>query len=211
MAFTTATGRSSGPEVTVLAGPSWNGSVGLSAADALHRAGARVRVITVGPPRSPMQVASLLEQGLEVIALDDHPLDDTDGPGGIVVDAMLGIGSQPPLQGRPARAASWLRRHDVPVIAVELPSGLSPDAGVLGPCVTADVTVALGLPTRACAEPAAQPFLGDLHLADVGFGADTWRRVGVRAVPDDLYGTGGLIRLREDAATSDAGTPRQTD
>jgi hydroxyethylthiazole kinase-like uncharacterized protein yjeF len=201
--------RAPGP-ITVLAGPSSNGSAGLVAARLLATAGREVAVITVGPPRIPAQTHLLRDLGIEVVALERHPLDDTAGPGALVVDAMLGVGSRPPMHGRPAAVAQWLRRHDVAVLAVDVPSGLSPDRGLRGPCVTADVTVALGLPTAACAEPGAQAFLGDLHVADLGVPAEAWRAIGVGGVPGDLFSAGPLVRLMVDAVAGDAGTPLQT-
>lgn len=202
--------RSAGP-VTVLAGPSSNGSVGLVTARLLAEQGTEVRVVTVGSPRRSELVRELVDLGVVVIPLEDHPLGDGATPGILVVDAMLGIGAQPPLAGRPAAAALWLRRHDVPVISIDLPSGLSADGGLLGPCVTADVTVALGLPTRACEDPGAQAFLGDLHLADIGATPAEWRAAGAVAVPGDVFAGGPLVRLTVGAAAGDAGTPLQTD
>jgi hydroxyethylthiazole kinase-like uncharacterized protein yjeF len=197
--------------ITVLAGPSSNGAGGLVAARILAAAGRCVAVITVGPPRRPAQTHLLRDLGVEIIALEEHPLDDAAVPGVLVIDAMLGVGSRPPLHGRPAAVAGWLRRHDVSVLALDIPSGLSPDQGLRGPCVTADVTVALGLPTVACGEPGAQAFLGDLHLADLGIPARAWSEVGVLGVPDDLFAEGPLVRLMVEAAAGDAGTPLQTD
>jgi len=205
-----AAGRRPQGPITVLAGPSSNGAGGLVAARLLAAAGHDVAVITVGPPRLPAQTHLLRDLGIDVITLEQHPLDDTSTPGTLVVDAMLGVGARPPLHGRPAAVALWLRRHDVPVLAVDVPSGLSPDRGLRGPCVTADVTVALGLPTAACAEPGAQAFLGDLHLADLGIPAAAWAAVGVPEVPADLFAEGGLLRLVVEAVAGDAGTPLQT-
>ncbi len=209
-AMLAASGRSDAGPLTVLAGPSSNGTVGLAVAAALAVAGRDVRVVTVGPPRAPDRLVTLEGAGIAVMGLDDHPLDDATGPGGLVLDAMLGIGQQPPLHGRPERAARWLRRHDVLVLAVDLPSGLSADEGLRGPCVTADVTVALGLPTAACADAATQPFLGDLYVADLGLTPGTWAEVGVDDVPADLFARGPLVRLVDDAVATDAGTPLQT-
>ncbi len=199
----------SGP-IAVLAGPSSNGSGGLVAARLLAAAGLQVEVITVGPPRIPAQTHLLRDLGVPVVALEEHPLDDAASPGRLVIDAMLGVGSRPPMHGRPAAVAGWLRRHDVPVVAVDAPSGLSADRGLRGPCVTADVTVALGLPTTACAEPGAQAFLGDLHLADLGIPAQAWERAGVIGVPSGLFTAGPLVRLMVLDAPGDAGTPLQT-
>jgi hydroxyethylthiazole kinase-like uncharacterized protein yjeF len=197
--------------VTVLAGPSANGSAGLAAAQVLARADVPVTVVTVGAPRQPARLHELRALGVHVATVDEHPLDDTTDPGVLVLDAILGVGARPPLRGGPDAVARWLRRHDVPVIAVELPSGLSADRGLEGACLTADVTVALGLPTLACREPVTQPFLGDLHVADLGIDAATWHAAGVHGVPTDLFREGPLVRLVADARGADAGTPLQTE
>jgi hydroxyethylthiazole kinase-like uncharacterized protein yjeF len=195
--------------VTVLAGDSSNGAAGLVAARLLAAGGAQVEAVTVGSPRFPEQVRGLRDAGVEVTALPADGLTDDVAPGEVVVDAMLGIGTDPPLQDLPARAASWLRRHDVPVVAVELPTGLAADDGLHGPCVTADVTVALGLPTHGLREAVVHPYVGDLYLADLGIPPAAWRAVGVEVAPDGLFGRGPLVRLTAEAHATDAGTPDQ--
>ncbi len=188
--------------VTVLAGPSTNGAVGLAAAAALAASGRSVEVVLLGEPSLAHQWADLVASGAIV-------RDVPDGPGEVVVDAMLGAAGRPPLAGRPASALRWLRRHDVPVLAVEVPSGLDAATGPRGDCVTADATVALGLPLAACGLPSAQVFLGDLVVADVGALPADWERVGLAGVPADLFAGGALLRLSEGAAGGDAGTPLQ--
>lgn len=197
--------------VTVLAGPSSNGMGGLAAARLLVSAGVEVEVLTVGPARVPAQTHVLRDAGVRVTPIETHPLDDASGPGVLVLDAMLGVGSRPPMHGRPAEVARWLRRHDVPVIALDLPSGLLADEGLCGPTVTADVTVTLGLPTLACEAAATQVFLGDVHLVDLGIPCAAWVEVGVAGVPRDLFAVGPLVRLVTGLVAGDAGTPLQTD
>ncbi len=193
--------------VTVLAGPSSNGAAGLAAARILAGTGAQVTVLTVGPPRLPAQTHMLRDAGVQVRAVTGDDLGDDTDPGDLVVDAMLGVGAEPPLRDLPDAAASWLRRFACAIVAVDLPSGLAADAGARGPCVTADVTVALGLPTLALREEVVQPYLGDLYVADLGIPTAAWRSVGVEA-PPELFAGGQLVRLLADAV-SDAATPDQ--
>lgn len=193
-----------GGPITVLAGPATNGAVGLAAAAVLAGAGREVAVVPVGPPRDPGAEAAARAAGAAV-----RP--DPGAPGAVVVDAVLASGAVPPLEGAAVAAVRWLRRHDVPVLAVELPSGLGAASGPAGTCVSADATVALGLPLAACAVPAAQVFLGDLVVADLGLDTAAWAAAGITGVPDDLFAGGALVRLTEDAAGGDAGTPLQVD
>jgi hydroxyethylthiazole kinase-like uncharacterized protein yjeF len=184
--------------VTVVAGPSSNGACGLAAARLLHSAGADVDVLTVGPPRVARQVALLHEAGVVVRAVGEAGLDEHT-PGEVVVDAVLGIGARPPLADLAAAAASWLERHDVRIVALDLPSGLSADRGLRGSCVAVDVTIALGLPSLSLRSRISQAFTGDLYVADLGIPPAAWGAVGVE-VPVSLFSRGPLVRLTEDAA-----------
>ncbi len=202
-------GDLAGTSVTVLAGPSSNGAGGLAAARLLHSAGAAVEVVTVGAPRYPQQTHVLRAAGVEITPVERRGLSDATGPGDVVVDAMLGIGAEPPLRDLPQLAARWLQRHDVPVIALDLPSGLSADIGLRGPCVTADVTVALGLPTVGLQPRIAHAYVGDLYLADLGVPPQAWRAAGVAFTGASPFGAGPLVRLVTGERATDAGTPDQ--
>lgn len=181
-----------GAGVTVLAGPGGNGAGGLAAARLLDAAGARVRVVLAGEARLAPQVETLGAAGVTVTRLEA----DGEGPGPpsgeVVVDALLGYGADPPLRGAPAAAVAWLRRHDVPVVSLDLPSGLGADGALEGPCVSADVTVTLAAPKVGLRAPAVRPYVGDLYLADIGVPRALWRDLGLE--PPE-FGRGPLVRL----------------
>jgi hydroxyethylthiazole kinase-like uncharacterized protein yjeF len=197
--------------VTVLAGPSSNGAGGLAAARLLATAGAEVDVLMVGDPRLPAQVALLAATGIRIRTITPEGLVDGCSPGQVVIDAVLGIGAQPPLADLPAVANGWLRRHDVPVIALELPSGMSADTGLRGPCVTADVTVALGLPVVGLQAPITHAYVGDLYVADLGIPPVVWRGAGVPSTHRPPFERGPLVRLTAGPTATDAGTPDQAE
>lgn len=198
-----------GAAVTVVAGGGGNGAGGLAAARLLAAAGADITVLLTRPPRLGWQQELLAASGIPVHLVTDAVPTDI-GVGDVVIDAMLGIGAKPPLAGTPEVVAEWLRRHDVPVVAVDLPSGMGGDIGLRGSCVTADVTVTLGAPKVGLLEPIAQPYVGDLYLADLGIPAAIWHAAGVEPTPG-LFADGPLVRLTVDGAVSDAGTPDQGD
>lgn len=197
-----------GVRATVAAGPGGNGAGGLVAARLLAAAGADVTVLLTGGTRLPAQRAVLEAAGVAVVAVGDVVPAGTI-PGDVVVDAMLGVGADPPLRGRAEVVAAWLRRHDVPVVALDLPSGIGGDVGLRGPCVTADVTVTLGAPKAGLLERITHPYVGDLYLADLGIPPTAWHAVGV-TLPAGLFAEGPLVRLTiDDGVAPDAGTPDQ--
>ncbi|MBW3658442.1 MAG: NAD(P)H-hydrate epimerase [Actinobacteria bacterium] len=200
-----------GSVVTVAAGSGGIGAGGLAAARLLAVAGADVSVVLAGGARLPDQLEALDLAGVRVVRVTASAdvLED-EVPGEVVVDALLGAGAEPPLRDAPGLVATWLRRHDVPVVALDLPSGVGADEGLRGMCVTADVTVTLGLPKQGLRERIVHPYAGDLYLADVGIPPAAWARVGVD-VPADLFAEGPVVRLTAGEHATDAGTPDQAE
>jgi NAD(P)H-hydrate epimerase len=86
-----------------------------------------------------------------------------------VVDALFGTGLnspvRPPLDGVIAR----INDGAAPVLAVDLPSGLDCDTGrPLGPTVRAQHTATMAARKKGFAEPDARPWLGEVHVIDIG-------------------------------------------
>ncbi|MBI5522616.1 MAG: NAD(P)H-hydrate dehydratase [Desulfarculus sp.] len=84
------------------------------------------------------------------------------------VDAILGTGLNSPVTGRQALAIDLLNTLGQPVLAVDIPSGLSADTGQpLGLAVRADFTATFGLIKIGLAcDPG--DYVGQLHLVEIG-------------------------------------------
>jgi NAD(P)H-hydrate epimerase len=91
---------------------------------------------------------------------------------GVVVDALLGTGLRRRPEGAAARgiaALAAVARAGVPVVAVDLPSGIVSDGGLLDwEAVPASVTVTFGAPKRGHVLPPGCDRVGELVVADIG-------------------------------------------
>lgn len=192
---------------TVLAGSGGNGAGGRASALLLAVAGADVTVLQVGEPALPGQDAALEAAGVTVVEIGEGGPGDDMVAGQLVIDALLGYGANPPLRGAVAATVGWLRRHDVRVVSLDLPSGVDATDGLKGPCVTADVTVTLAAPKTGLQPAIVQPYVGDLYVADIGVPRSVWQDVGV-SVPL-VFGRGPLVRLTVPEVVSDKDTPDQ--
>lgn len=95
-----------------------------------------------------------------------HVLERSSG----VVDAIFGTGFKGAATGIPALAIEAINSSCKPVIAVDIPSGLSTDTGKAeGPCIKADVTVTFGLPKVGQVFYPGKTLCGRLVIADIGF------------------------------------------
>jgi hydroxyethylthiazole kinase-like uncharacterized protein yjeF len=87
----------------------------------------------------------------------------------LIVDALFGTGLGRPLSGVAAAVVSAINASGAPVVAIDLPSGLSADrADVTGPAVRADLTVALGALKIPHVLPPADDHAGRVIVADIG-------------------------------------------
>ena len=149
--------------ITVLCGRGNNGGDGMMAARLLAGAGLAVTVILLGSPDEIKGDAATAWRELEEarsctihvvhsagdLAKHEDALDSD-----LVLDAVLGTGFKPPLKGLALSALEWLSRgaREVPVLAVDLPSGWPADATeatVSDPVFPADAVVTFTAPKPA--------------------------------------------------------------
>ncbi len=125
----------------VLCGPGNNGGDGFVMARLLKERGWDVRVALLGNRNALKGDAAEMAVAWtgEVEPLSQHLI----GRAELVVDALLGAGLQRPIDGVAAQSVVALNHTGIPVLAIDVPSGLHGDLGrPMGDvCVQADVTV----------------------------------------------------------------------
>ncbi len=162
--------RASGP-VLVLCGPGNNGGDGFVAARHLAAAGWPVRLALMG------KVAKLKGDAAGAAAAWTGPVLDlaavTPEPGELVVDALFGAGLARALEGKAAELAERCRALGLPVVAVDVPSGLPGDgAEPLGGCAfRAEKTVTFFRKKPAHLLVPARKYCGEVILAQIGIPA----------------------------------------
>lgn len=87
---------------------------------------------------------------------------------GVIVDALLGTGLSNAVREPYAAAIEQINACSLPVVAVDIPSGVSADSGaVLGSAVRADCTVTFIAMKRGLLTGQAPALTGTLHFADL--------------------------------------------
>ena len=151
-------GSAYGRRVRLLVGSGDNGGDALYAGALLARRGCAVEAVLLSDRVHDAGLAALRRAGGRVGA---------SAPPEVVVDGIVGIGGRPGLRDHAVAALADV--EGVPVVAVDVPSGVDVDTGeVDGPHVRADVTVTFGTHKVAhLVEPAASA-AGSLLLVDLG-------------------------------------------
>ncbi len=159
-----------GRRVAVLCGPGDNGGDGLVAARHLHAAGWAVQVHRAHSARAPSaDTAAALAAALQA-GLEPTPCPLRLPPVDLVIDALLGLGSQHAPRADIAQAIAAARASAAPVLAVDLPSGLHPDTGtVLGDEAMVATATLCALSLRpGCFTHQGRDHAGTVWLADLG-------------------------------------------
>lgn len=129
-------------ELTVLAGRGNNAGDGYLIAALAQRAGRRVQVITVGDPQQLQGDAAQAFNEAQAAGVQMTPWSPSAELRGVLVDALLGTGITGEVREPYASAIRAMNESTLPIIAVDLPSGLCADTGcLLGEVVQAELTV----------------------------------------------------------------------
>jgi ADP-dependent NAD(P)H-hydrate dehydratase / NAD(P)H-hydrate epimerase len=156
-------GFSYGARVVLLVGSGDNGGDALYAGAMLARRGVQVSVVLLSENAHPQGLQALTDAGGRVSAADTIPGAD------VVVDGIVGIGGRPGLKPAAEHVVGLARQYGVPVVAVDVPSGVDVDTGATPqPHVRAALTVTFGT-HKVChlVDPAASA-CGPVHLVDIG-------------------------------------------
>lgn len=165
--------------VLVLCGAGNNGGDGLAAARHLANGGLEVTVLLFADPErlsgdaaANYRIAVAFGLAIHVVDGDDlTALDEAFGPGApdLVVDALLGTGLDRKLGGRLARAAERVSASGVPVVAVDVPTGLNgSSAAVAGPVLEAELTISFAALKLCHVLPPACLHCGEVAVVDIG-------------------------------------------
>lgn len=174
----------------IFCGSGNNGGDGVATARLLREAGLEVRCFLTGrrermTPDCWEMTRRLEEAGgtLEDFT-DTSEQEDWCAGCGVLIDAIFGIGLNTELRGLPLIAVKRMNAFPVPVLAVDIPSGVEADTGaVLGAAVEADATVTFTLPKPGLLLGEGGACSGRITVAKIGIPDDL-----VHGVESDLYG-----------------------
>jgi ADP-dependent NAD(P)H-hydrate dehydratase / NAD(P)H-hydrate epimerase len=151
----------------VLCGPGNNGGDGFVAARHLAGRGWPVRVALLGARerlRGDAATAAEAWHG-EVLALDPALVAGAE----LVIDGLFGAGLARPVEGVARDAIEAVAQANVPVVAIDIPSGIHGDAGaVLGTAARATLTVTFHRAKPGHFLLPGRDYLGELVVADIG-------------------------------------------
>lgn len=204
------------PRVCIFAGRGNNGGDGFVAARHLAGCGARVGVYVLGDPSrvagdARVNLDAMLKSGIRAVSLSDEAawtLARADlAKADAAIDAILGTGARGAPSPEAARAISLMNELPVPVVAVDIPSGVDAGTGATpGACVVAHTTVTLALAKTGLLTYPGAACVGRLIIDGIGMPAALVESSAIQTsliTPDDVRAA--LPARRPDAHKGDFG------
>ena len=164
--------------VAVLCGRGNNGGDGFVVARTLLQRGIDAAVFVIGAlgevrgdARTNLEILGRL--GVTVVEINDEQSWELHfseiAQCTLIVDAIFGTGLKSALSGMMETVVADVNASDIPVVSVDLPSGVSADTPhLIGDCIDASMTVTLGAPKIPLILPPAEAYAGDVVIADIG-------------------------------------------
>jgi len=189
-----------GRRITVLVGSGGNGGGALVAARRLSIWGAQ---ISVALATSPAQMHPVPAHQLAIVtAMGIEVLDSTAPPpemarSALILDGVLGYSLAGAPRGHAAALIAAANASHVPILALDVPSGLSAETGQpFAPTIRAHQTLTLALPKLGLLVRDARPYVGELFVADISVPPELYAWLGL--VIGSLYAETDIVSLASD-------------
>jgi len=169
-------GENNGDRVLVFCGKGNNGGDGLVAARELFNKGFDVYVYIFtkkeeikGAALTNLIIAENMGLNIEFVYYEKW-FDEFFIEGDIIIDALLGTGISGRVYGIIGKAIGLINSMNVPVVSVDIPSGLNSDTGQFeGDCIEAVKTVTMGLKKKGLVVSPGREMAGEVIVADIGY------------------------------------------
>jgi NAD(P)H-hydrate epimerase len=164
--------------VAVLCGRGNNGGDGFVVARTLLQRGIETAVFVIGSVAdvrgdARVNLDILGRLGVTVVEISDEQAWELHfseiARCSLIVDAIFGTGLRSPVGGMLETVIADVNAADIPIVSVDLPSGMSADSPhLIGDCIDASLTVTLAAPKLPLVLPPGEAYAGDVVIADIG-------------------------------------------
>jgi len=163
-----------GKNVFIFCGKGNNGGDGFVAGRYLAQKKAKVKFFLVGKKTelkgdAQANLRRALKMKLPIVEITDVKKIPENFECDLIIDAIFGTGFEGEVGGLEKEGIKKINDSKIPVLAVDIPSGLDADTGkVKSICVRADQTATMGLPKIPQVFYPGKDFCGELTVVDIG-------------------------------------------
>lgn len=169
-----------GLKILCVCGTGNNGADGVAVARILWLRGYRTEILLAGNEErgtEEFRIQLKAARNLQIpVCKANEPMEYIkEGEYALIVDALFGVGLTRPVEGIYAELIDQMNRSGAPIVAVDLPSGVSADDGkVCGCAVRADVTVTFGEEKLGMILYPGTEYCGKRVIAEIGLATEQY-------------------------------------
>ncbi len=172
VAYNMAKNSGENGEIVIFAGPGNNGGDAFVVARGLLDKGLPVRVIPMAQEYSgaaERQFEIIKQQPQFIHHYSEHELEHILHSSRLIIDGFFGIGLSRDIEGEYARIIEKINASPVPVLALDVPSGLNADTGEIHGCaIKAEKTVTFAAVKEGMLTDNGRELCGEIVVADIG-------------------------------------------
>lgn len=156
--------------VLVVCGAGQNGGDGYAVARMLAEQGHRVEIRSFGEPKSGTDAGEMRRRAVAAgVCVRGFDAGERVEGVELMVDALFGTGLDRPVEGGALRVIAWMNVSGVPILSIDIPSGLDCDSGRPSPeSVRATRTATMVATKRGFREHGAGEFVGRVDVVSIG-------------------------------------------
>lgn len=159
--------------MVVVCGKGNNGGDGLAIARMAAESGTNVWVFVIdaGQKATPDFTTNwerLLKTGATTLIIGDTGELPELPKHAIFIDALLGTGVSRPVEGLLASVIAWMNQSGLPIVAIDMPSGLPADLPPEGIAVKATYTLTFERPKLSLLMPESEAYGGQVYVLSIG-------------------------------------------
>lgn len=184
--------------VVIMAGTGGNGGGALVAARHLHNWGVNVSVFLArshelfkGIPAHQLEILQNMHISASQFA-DKQEMPEAD----LIIDGLVGYSLKGSPSGTVAELIRWANSQNVPVLSLDVPSGLDASTGIaFEPVIKAAATMTLALPKTGFQKPGVDSLIGELYVADIGVPPELYANPALNLEVGPMFASGEVLRL----------------
>lgn len=187
-----------GKQVIILAGTGGNGGGVFVSARRLQNWGAKVLVYVT---RSDGDFKSVPAHQLDILRRMNVAVNPASeiihaGHADLIIDGLIGYSLKGAPVGTTADLIRWSNHQNVPVLALDVPSGVDAASGsALDPAIHATATLTLALPKEGLRTPGVEKFVGELYLADISVPPKLYESAALDLHVGPLFAASEILRI----------------
>ncbi|NJL32815.1 MAG: hypothetical protein HC893_01855 [Chloroflexaceae bacterium] len=118
-------------------------------------------------------------------------------PAELIIDGIIGYSLNDAPRGDAASLIRWANRQNVPILALDTPSGVDTTTGTaFDPSIHATATMTLALPKMGLRAAGVEAQVGELYLADISVPPALYASPKLALQIEPIFAASDIVRLR---------------